>query len=111
MAFGGGAVAKTDWKEGSPIVWTDMENNVGANGIITTMDANKLLEFRYYDDIVPPPDGELGEYIERFVITPEPNNEIVLSIKAGPLSKKYINQHTAMWSDALKLIEQMKSPY
>lgn len=104
-AFGGGALAHTDWKEGSDITWTDLEENVGARGKIAVKN-NDRLEMRYYDAIDPQPGEQLGEYTERFTLQTMPDGQTHVAIEAGPLQKLHIGHHKAAWEKALPLIQK-----
>lgn len=104
MAFGGGALAETDWKQGSKIVWTDLEGNVGANGIIEVADG-KLLQLHYYDDLDPNTTAPLGEYYETFLLVPK-DNGVQLEVETGKLQKHYLNMQDKMWDDALEAIKK-----
>lgn len=105
MAFGGGALAETDWKQGAPIIWTDMEGNVGANGIIETIEPEKLLQMRYYDDIDPSNNVPLGDYRETFRLT-QKDGGVLLEAETGKLQKHYLNKQDKMWDDALEAIKK-----
>lgn len=105
MAFGGGALAETDWQQGSKIVWTDMEGNVGANGIVEIAETEKLLQLRYYDDLDRNTRQPLGEYRELFRLTPQ-NGKVLLDVEIGKLQKYYLNMHDKMWDDALQAIKK-----
>lgn len=102
-AFGGGALAKTDWKEGSPITWTDMEETIGARGVIKTKNLEKL-EMQYFDEAEPVAGEELGDYVERFSLKPTTDGHTELNLEAGPLSRLHISHHKAAWEKALPLI-------
>ena len=106
-AFGGGARAKTDWKEGSEIIWTNEDENVGARGLIKTRINNKKLVMEYFDEVTPSPGELLGEYQESLELTPAPDGSVLLQISAGPLGKKYINNHSKMWAAALHSIRAL----
>ena len=106
LAFGGGATAETDWKEGSPIIWKDLHNNIGANGIVEVHQPEKYLKLRYYDDVNPKPGAKLGLYCESFSITDD-NGQHLLSIEVGNLDKKYIPSHEKMWDKALSTIKEL----
>lgn len=105
-AFGGGAIAETDWKKGSTIIWKDTDGNVGANGRITIRDEQHELRFQYYDDIVPAAGAEPGRYAEQFSIVPE-NGSTTLQINVGPLVQKDLALHTDMWNNALTMIKDL----
>jgi len=106
-AFGGGAYAKTDWKEGSEIIWTDQNDEVGARGLIKTRIDDKKLVMEYFDEITPAA-GELpGEYQESFELIPGENGTVLLKVSAGPLARKYINSHSEMWVAALRGIQTL----
>jgi uncharacterized protein YndB with AHSA1/START domain len=105
MAFGGGALAETDWQQGSKIVWTDMEGNIGANGIVEKLEREKLLQLQYYDVLDPNTNEPLGEYREIFRLTPQ-NGNVLLEVETGKLQKYYLNMHDKMWDDALEGIKK-----
>jgi uncharacterized protein YndB with AHSA1/START domain len=105
-AFGGGALADTTWETGSPIIWTDLEGNIGANGVVITKEPGSKLELRYYDDLQPAPGAELGSYWERFRIEPQPGGSHTLHVEAGELSRMYTAMHDPMWDEALKMIKE-----
>jgi uncharacterized protein YndB with AHSA1/START domain len=104
-AFGGGALAETDWKQGSRIVWTDLQGNIGANGIIEILDPEKHLQLHYYDDLDPNTNTPLGEYYEHFWLTPT-DDGTELRVETGRLQKFYLNTQIPMWEDALERIRE-----
>lgn len=106
LAFGGGATAETDWKEGSPIIWKDLHNNIGANGIVEVHQPEKYLHLHYYDDVHPKPGAALGDYSEKYSIVPD-KGEYVLSIEAGKIANKDIQSHQEMWDSALSMIKEL----
>jgi uncharacterized protein YndB with AHSA1/START domain len=103
-AFGGGALAETDWKAGSKIIWTDLEGNIGANGVVETVDPEKFLQLHYYDDPDPNTMAALGEYCENFRLAPQPDGSVLLKVEAGKLQKQYLKMHDEMWDVALEKI-------
>ena len=105
--FGGGALAKSEWKEGASIIWTDMEDNAGAKGVIETMEPNKLLSMRYYDDIDAPDGTPLGEYQEIMRLEPLPDGSVELTASAGPLPKKHLPAHSSSWEASLETIRRL----
>lgn len=104
-AFGDGALAVTDWKQGSEIVWTDATGGLGARGIIADLQPEKLLHMQYYDDVEPAPGTKPGDYWEKIEIEEVPGSEAVVHIRIEGLQKKYIDKHSAMWAKALELIK------
>jgi uncharacterized protein YndB with AHSA1/START domain len=106
LAFGGGATAETDWKEGSPIIWRDLQNNIGANGIVEVHQPEKNLELHYYDDVKPKPGATLGLYYEKFSIVSD-KDESILSIEIGKMSKRDIPSHQNMWDRAMSIIKEL----
>lgn len=106
LAFGGGATAETDWKEGSPIIWRDMQNNIGANGVVEIHKPEEYLQLRYYDNVQPKPGERLGDYYEKFAIVPG-NNECILSVEIGKIETGYIPSHQGMWDSALSIIKEL----
>ena len=105
-AFGGGAlVQETGWKEGSQVIWTDLEGNPGANGVVTTYKDRETLEFSYYDDPEPEPEASLGEYIERFKLRTVEDGRTLLTIEIDGLGKMYQSMHAEMWEKALRMIK------
>jgi uncharacterized protein YndB with AHSA1/START domain len=106
LAFGGGATAETDWKEGSSIIWRDTQNNIGANGIVEVHQPEKCLQLHYYDDVKPKPEAKLGQYYEMFSITAD-NGQHLLSVEIGKMDKKDIPSHQIMWERALSIIKEL----
>ena len=106
LAFGGGATAETDWKEGSPIIWKDLRNNIGANGIVEVHQPEKYLQLHYYDDVQPKPGATLGNYYEKFSIAFD-NDEYILSVEIGKIAKRDIPSHKKMWDSALSIIKDL----
>lgn len=104
-AFGTDTIVQTNWKQGSPIIWTDAKGDIGASGIILTRDENSKLEFQYYDDTKPAPGQAPGEYKEIFELTTDPGGSINLNLTIGPLSKKHLEPHGEMWTKAAELIK------
>ncbi|HTE27572.1 SRPBCC family protein [Flavitalea sp.] len=105
-SFGEGALAQTDWNEGSPIIWTDLNGAVGARGIVKKKVENTELVLSYYDEIEPKAGEMLGEYIEVFKIDPAPDGTVTLIAESGPLAKKYIPTHSGMWDKAIENIQR-----
>ncbi|WP_257670685.1 SRPBCC family protein [Parapedobacter tibetensis] len=106
-AFGGGALLKdTDWQVGSPVIWTDLEGDIGANGIVTANNGRDLLDLTYYDELHPAPDAQLGDYIERFRLTQNEDGHTALTIDIEELPKMYISMHKEMWENALQIIKK-----
>ena len=106
LAFGGGATAETDWKEGSPIIWRDLQNNIGANGIVEIHQPEKYLQLRYYDDVQPKPGATLGHYYEKFRMASD-HDEYILSIEIGKMEKQHIPFHQQMWDNAIRTIKEL----
>ncbi len=105
-AFGGGAFAKTDWKPGSQVEWTDIEGTLGAKGVVIDHQENKYLQVDMYDDVNAMPGSELGEYSEKFNLEKSDEGQYVLHIESGPLAKKYIEDHGKMWDEAIRIIKE-----
>ena len=105
LAFGGGATAETDWKEGSPIIWRDTENNIGANGVVEVHRPEEYLQLRYYDDVEPKPEATLGDYYEKYSIVPN-QDDYILSIEIGKIAKSDIPFHQKMWDEAINIIKE-----
>jgi uncharacterized protein YndB with AHSA1/START domain len=106
LAFGGGATAETDWKEGSPIIWRDTQNNIGANGIVEAHRPEEYLQLHYYDDVEPKPEATLGDYYEKFTIVPG-KDEYMLSMEIGKIAKRDIPSHQKMWDRAISIIKEL----
>jgi uncharacterized protein YndB with AHSA1/START domain len=106
LAFGGGATAETDWKEGSQIIWRDLRNNIGANGIVEVHQPEKYLQLHYYDDVQPKPEATLGDYYEKFSVVAD-KKEYMLSIEIGKIAKSDIPFHQRMWDRAISIIKEL----
>ena len=106
LAFGGGATAETDWKEGSPIIWRDIQNNIGANGIVEVHRPEEYLQLHYYDDVKPKPGATLGHYYEKFTVVSD-KDEYILSIEVGKIAQRDIPSHQRMWDRAISLIKEL----
>jgi len=106
-AFGDGSYAKTDWKQGSAIVWTDPNGSIGARGFIDNLDENNKLVLSYFDDVDPSPGEEPGEYKEIFTIEKASDSSVKLTAVSGPLSKKYVKPHSEMWEKAVNVIKSL----
>ena len=104
MAFGGGALAETDWTAGSRILWTDMEGNGVVRGIVEVADG-KTLQLHYFDDMDRYDSADLGEYLEIFKLKPQ-NGGVLLEVETGKLKKYYLNMHDRMWDYALQAIKK-----
>ncbi|RPD39960.1 SRPBCC family protein [Chitinophaga barathri] len=107
LAFGGGATVETNWNTGSTVIWKDTAGNIGANGIVETIQPEASLHIRYYDDIRPPAGTPLGDYAEQFRLEPHPDGSHTLHIRAGLLSKRDIPFHTDMWEKAIVIIKDL----
>jgi uncharacterized protein YndB with AHSA1/START domain len=106
LAFGGGATAETDWKEGSPIIWRDLQNNIGANGIVEVHQPEGYLQLHYYDDVEPKPDATPGDYYEKFRVVPD-KEAYILSIEIGKIGRRDIPYHQRMWDKAISIIREL----
>jgi uncharacterized protein YndB with AHSA1/START domain len=106
-AFGEGTLAQTDWNEGSSIIWTDLSGAVGARGVIKKKIENRELVLSYYDEIENKPGETTGEYVESFRIEEDPEDGVILTAESGPLPKKYIEAHGAMWDKAMAAIQSI----
>ncbi|MFC6101053.1 SRPBCC family protein [Olivibacter domesticus] len=107
QAFGEGAFIETDWQKGSPVIWKDIEGNIGANGIVMVNNINDYLQVGFYDEVNPPQGTPLGSYVEKFKITENEANECILHIEAGLLSKKDVSFHSQMWDKALEIMKTL----
>lgn len=105
-AFGGGAIAETDWNEGSLIIWRDAENNIGATGVVEVHRPEEYLQLHYYDDVEQKPKTALGDYYEKYRIVPDKDGYI-LSIEVGKMAKSDIPFHQKMWDDAINIIKEL----
>ena len=100
-AFSPGTIVETDWHTGSTITWKDADGNIGASGIIGTMEPLRKLQLVY------PADGAGGEiYKETFGLEAQAAGTL-LHIDAGPLAVQYIQKHAPMWTEALQRIKQL----
>ncbi len=101
--FSGGSTVESDFRKGSSIVWKDNTGTVGARGIVSERDENKKLVFTYFEDGEQPnPDS----YKEEFILNGN-NGQTTLSIKAGPLSKKYVKMHDPLWDEVVIKLKGM----
>lgn len=106
LAFGGGATAETDWKEGSQIIWRDLRNNIGANGIVELHQQEKYLQLHYFDDAEPKPGTKPGDYYEKFRMVSD-KEEYILSIEIGKIERRDIPSHQGMWDKAIHIIKEL----
>jgi uncharacterized protein YndB with AHSA1/START domain len=106
LAFGGGATAETDWKEGSQIIWRDLQNNIGANGIVEVHQPEEYLQLHYYDDVQPKPEATPGDYYEKFRVVSD-KEECILSIEIGKMERRDIPSHQKMWDRAINIIKEL----
>lgn len=105
-AFGEGAFADTDWKKGSQVIWTDADGDIGAKGIVVKHENQSSLEVNMYDDVNAMPGDHPGEYFEKYHLSGDRQTH-VLTIEAGPLSRKYIDMHAGMWDRAAEIIKEL----
>lgn len=108
-AFGEGAFAKTDWKPGSDVIWTDPSGEVGAYGVVAEHRPQEYLQVDMYDEVNPAPGVQVGEYSEKYQLSGAQNGagSLTFTIEVGPLAKKHIEKHSAMWGKALELIKSI----
>ncbi|HRE50380.1 MAG TPA: SRPBCC family protein [Flavitalea sp.] len=106
IAFGGGTITETDWKENSSIIWKDTEGAIGANGIVEVHKPEEYLQLHYYDELKPMPEDALGDYYEKFRLRSE-NGECILSIEIGKTAKCDIPLFKEMWEKAIHIIKQL----
>jgi uncharacterized protein YndB with AHSA1/START domain len=95
-AFSPGTKVETDFKIGSVISWIDSTGLLGAKGIVTQNEPNNKLELTYFDDTNFSRPEDLGSYRENYTITTK-GTKSILTINAGPLSKKHVKQHEPLW--------------
>ncbi len=93
QAFGEGTLVESDFQKGSPVDWKSSEGQDGTRGIVSERMENKKLVFSYDE-------GGGETYKEDFELIPK-NGKTVLSIKAGPLSRKWAKIHEPLWEKAL----------
>jgi len=104
-AFGEGTLTETTWQQGAPVIWTDVNGEVGARGIVKQRTEHKQLVLQYFDEPGVQPNETLGEYSEAFFISDQAGGFVELEAVSGPLSKKYMLSHTGMWQKALAMIK------
>ncbi len=104
--FGPDIELETGWTEGSLVVWKG-QGQVGAVGIIEAIEAPGYLSMAYYDSIDSRPPEPLGDYRERYRLSPAADGRTALDITSGPLSKMHIPQHREMWEKAASLIRSL----
>ena len=88
----------------SPIIWKDTENNIGANGIVEIHQPEEYLQLHYYDDLELKPETTLGDYYEKFRLVSD-EEENILSIEIGKITKCDIPMFEEMWSKAIGIIK------
>jgi uncharacterized protein YndB with AHSA1/START domain len=106
-AFGGGTDVQTDWERGSRVIWTDAEGDIGAYGVVAEHRPKTYLQVDMYDRTDPEPNERPGEYSEKYELSESENSACILTIAFGPLAKKYIPEHGAMWDEALAIIKDL----
>lgn len=106
-AFGDGAFVETDWTIGSTVIWTDPGGDIGSKGIVAAHRPMEYLQVDMYDDINAVPNAKPGEYSEKYRLIKIADRKFELEIECGPLAKKYLTQHEAMWDKAMKLIVEL----
>lgn len=106
LAFGGGAIVETDWKEGSPVIWRDTENNIGANGRVEVHQPEEYLQVHYYDEVAPKPEATLGDYYEKIRLVSD-GEEHILFVEIGKMAKHDISFHQEMWDKAINIIKDL----
>jgi uncharacterized protein YndB with AHSA1/START domain len=106
-AFGDGAFVETDWIIGSTVIWTDPGGDIGSKGIVAAHRPMEYLQVDMFDDINAAPDAKPGEYSEKYRLTRIGDRKFELEIECGPLAKKYLTQHGAMWDKAMELIKEL----
>ena len=107
-AFGEGSIAKTDWKLGSDVIWTDGSGDVGAYGVVRAHRPLEYLQIDMYDDTNPAPGAETGEYNEKYRLSSSTEeNKMMLSIESGPLTEKLVQEHGVLWDRALEIIKAL----
>jgi len=106
LAFGGGATAETDWKEASQIIWRDLQNDIGANGIVEVHQPEEYSQLHYYDDVKPKRDATQGDYYEKFRAVSD-KGACTLSIEIGKMQRRDIPFHQKMWDKALNIIKEV----
>jgi uncharacterized protein YndB with AHSA1/START domain len=102
QGFSGGTTVETDFKKGSTVVWKDSTGAVGAKGTVAERIENKKLVLVY------PEDGHSSseDYKEDYEITSK-NGKTTLTVKAGPLAKKYVKEHEPLWDEVMVKIKEM----
>ena len=105
-AFSEGAMATSDWKKGSEVLWTDSTGTPGAKGKVLEIQQNQLLKVGFYDDAFAPSSAQLGKYTETYTLSAS-GNITILTIASGPLEPEHIQIHAPLWQKALLLLKQM----
>lgn len=102
--FSEGVTVETDWRPGSQVVWKDKTGNIGARGVVTELQPNKLLQVDYYDSVDAADGSATGKYKEKYMIEAKADQS-ELTIEAGKLETKYAREHTGLWDKAIELIK------
>lgn len=102
QSFSGGTTVETDFKKGSSIVWKDNTGQVGAKGTVTDRVENKRLVLAYPEEGQTTPEV----YKEDYEILSK-NGKTTLTVKAGPLAKKYVKTHEPLWDQVMVKIKEM----
>jgi uncharacterized protein YndB with AHSA1/START domain len=103
--FSEGALVKTDWKEGSEVLWLTKSGDIGAKGVVLINKPACLLKIGFYDDIKMTPPSLPGEYSETYSLA-EQNGQTIFSLEGGPLPVKEYSTHLPLWK---KAVEKMKA--
>ncbi|HYG01174.1 MAG TPA: SRPBCC family protein [Chryseosolibacter sp.] len=99
QAFSEGTYVKSDFREGSQVEWYTKDGGLGARGVVVKSVRNQSLQIQYYNDVDEKGSAELGKYMEAFSISN--TRTATLTIKSGPLTRKYIKTHEPLWEKAM----------
>jgi uncharacterized protein YndB with AHSA1/START domain len=112
LEFTGGSEfhIESDWKLGSPVLWTDQDSSVIVQGNVTALEPQKFLRFTVFDVRVekPPVTDEDGITYE----LTEQNGKTLLRISQGDFSamadgEKYRNLSAGIWDRVLPKVKEL----
>ncbi|MCC8154728.1 MAG: SRPBCC domain-containing protein [Tannerellaceae bacterium] len=105
-AMGEGTVAESDWKENSEVIWTNVQGETIAKGVVTVCHPEHYLKvsFPCYDETTCALNP--GEDYQIYMLTGISSNQCLLEVECNTFTENSV-QIKMFWDRALKKIKQI----
>ena len=104
-----GTETKTDWKEGSPIVfsgtWEGTEYK--DKGTILKFEKNKILQYDYWSSFSPLPDLPENYSLITFLLSSKGSATILSLEQKGFVDEKTLNHSSENWQSVLEKLKEV----